>query len=239
MLAAPVGTVLSPLAVTPAYAWRVVYDPRNHGENLLTAARSLDQINNQITQLQNEAQMLMNQARDLASLPYSALSELQASMQETQGLISEAQRLAYDVVDIERVFDARYGTAAGAGDADVMVGNARERWQTSVAGFEDALKVQAGVVGNIDTFRSQTETLVTRSQTAVGALQVAQAGNQLLALQSAQIADLTAAIAASARADALEAARVASAEEQARENLDRFLHYGTGYTPTRVRMFGG
>jgi P-type conjugative transfer protein TrbJ len=239
MLAAPVGMVLAPLVATPVHAWRVVYDPRNHAENLLTAARSLEQINNQIAQLQNEAQMLTNQARDLASLPFSALSELQASVQETQALLSEAQRLAYDVADIERAFDAQYGTAAGAGDADVMVGNARERWQTSVASFEDALKVQAGVVGNVETYRSKSEALVTRSQDAVGALQAAQAGNQLLALQSAQLADLTAAIAAANRADALEAARAASAEEQARENLHRFLHYGTGYARTRVRMFGG
>jgi len=59
-----------------------------------------------------------------------------------------------------------------------------------------------------------------------------------LALQSAQIADLTAAIAAQNRVEALEAARAASAEAQARENLARFLDYGSGYTPTTVRLFG-
>ncbi len=237
--AIPVSAILSPIVATPAHAWRIVYDPRNHAESLLTAARSLEQINNQIAQLQNEAQMLMNQARNLASLPYSALADLQASVQETQGLLGEAQRVAYDVAEIERLFGDQYGTAAGTGDAAAMLGNARERWEISVAGFEDALKVQAGVVGNIETVRSQSEALVTRSQNAVGALQAAQAGNQLLALQSAQIADLTAAIAASSRAEALEAARAASAEEQARENLKRFLQTGTGYAPTRVRMFGG
>ena len=39
-------------------------------QNILqTAARSLEEVNNQITSLQNEAQMLINQARNLASLP--------------------------------------------------------------------------------------------------------------------------------------------------------------------------
>ena len=47
---------------------RIVYDPTNHAENLLTAARTLEQINNQIAQLQNEAQMLINQARNLERL---------------------------------------------------------------------------------------------------------------------------------------------------------------------------
>ena len=81
------------------------------------------------------------------------------------------------------------------------------------------------------------QTLVAQSQGATGALQAAQAGNQLLALQSTQMADLTAAIAAQNRAQALEVARRASAEAQAQENLSRFLDYGAGYEPTTVRMF--
>ena len=152
-------------------------------------------------------------------------------------MLNQAQRIAHDVADIERVFAERYGTAAASGDFDAMVGNARERWENSVAGFEDALKVQAGVVGNIEDARAEMQAIVAESQAAVGALQAAQAGNQLLALQSAQIADLTAAVAAQNRAQALEAARAASAEAQARENLARFLDYGAGYAPATVRMF--
>lgn len=236
---------VTPAAAPPAHAFfgggfgRIVYDPRNHAENILSAARALEQINNQIQQLQNEAQMLINQARNLASLPHSSLAELQASVQRTQQLLSEAQRIAHDVAAIDRAFTEDYGAAAAAGDFDARIVGARNRWETSVAGFEDALKVQAGVVGNIDGARAEMSALVARSQSATGALQAAQAGNQLLALQSTQIADLTAAIAAQNRAESLEAARAASAEAQARENLARFLDYGGGYTPTSVRLFGG
>jgi P-type conjugative transfer protein TrbJ len=66
---------------------------------------------------------------------------------------------------------------------------------------------------------------------------VTQAGNQLLALQARQIADLTALVAAQGRAQALEAAQRAAAQDQAREQLRRFLAPGTGYKPTRVEMF--
>jgi len=97
--------------------------------------------------------------------------------------------------------------------------------------------VQAGVVGNIEGARTEMQALVAESQSATGALQATQAGNQLLALQSSQIADLTAAIAAQNRASALESARAATAEAQARENLARFLDYGGGYASTTVRMF--
>ncbi len=92
---------VSALFTTPAHALfgfgRIVYDPTNHAENLLTAARTLEQINNQITSLQNEAQMLINQARNLASLPHSSLQALQQNVQRTQQLLGEAQNIAFDV----------------------------------------------------------------------------------------------------------------------------------------------
>ena len=56
--------------------------------------------------------------------------------------------------------------------------------------------MQAGVVANLDTNRTQMSALVTSSQSATGALQATQAGNQLAALQAQQLADLTAAVAA-------------------------------------------
>ena len=49
-------------AAPPSSAQVVVFDPSNYAQNVLTAARALQQINNQITSLQNQAQMLINQA---------------------------------------------------------------------------------------------------------------------------------------------------------------------------------
>ncbi|MDY6861250.1 MAG: P-type conjugative transfer protein TrbJ, partial [Pseudomonadota bacterium] len=75
LIAAPVAAVPLLLPQPASAAW-IVYDPSNYAQNLLTAARTLEQINNQITSLQNEAQMLINQARNLTGLPYSALQQL-------------------------------------------------------------------------------------------------------------------------------------------------------------------
>ncbi len=233
------GIAAPTLIVTPSAHARVVYDPWNHAENLLSAARALDQINNQIQSLQNQAQMLINQARNLASLPYSSIQRLQQSLQRTQQLLGQAQRLAYQVTDIERAFQSGYGAGAGAGSAAQMIDGARERWHTSMAGFEDALKTQATVVGNLSTMRGEMDALVARSQGATGALQATQAGNQLVALQTQQLADLTALMAAQGRAQALEAARIASGEEQAREQLRRFLAPGGGHQAGSARMFYG
>ena len=227
------------LVSAPAHAQfgGIVYDPTNYSQNVLTAARTLEQINNQIRSLENEAQSLINDAKNLASLPTSTLSALQAQVQQTQQLLSNVQRIAYSVQSIDQAFSARYGASNLSATDRAMVDNAKSRWQDTVSAFEDALKVQAGVVGNIDGSRAAMEQLVTSSQSASGALQAAQAGNQLLALQARQIADLTALIAAQGRAQALEASQRAAAQDQAREQLRRFLTPGTGYQPTPVQMF--
>ena len=75
------------------------------------------------------------------------------------------------------------------------------------------------------------------SQSATGALQAAQSGNQLIALQTNQLADLTAVVASLARAQSLESARTVASQAQAREQLQRFLDYGPGYQPQTARMF--
>lgn len=223
----------------PAHAQfgEVVFDPSNYAQNILTAARALQQINNQITSLQNEATMLINQGRNLASLPYSSLQQLQQSVQRTQQLLGEAQRLAYNVQNIDQAFRTTYGNASLSSTDQKLVSDARDRWQNTVGGLQDAMRVQAGVVGNIDTNRTEMSALVGRSQSATGALQATQAGNQLLALQAQQLADLTAVVAANGRAQALADAERSSAADQGREQRRRFLTPGSGYQPGTARMF--
>ena len=244
VLALALATPLAPVLTTPAHAFfggfgRIVYDPTNHAENLLTAARSLEQINNQIAQLQNEAQMLINQARNLASLPFSALQQLQQNIQRTQQLLSQAQSIAFDVQQIDRMFQQDYGKLSISATDAQLIADARSRWENTVGGLQDAMRVQAGVVGNIDSNRSAMSALVDQSQNAVGALQATQAGNQLLALQSQQLSDLIAVISANGRATAMLEADRATAAEQGRIQRERFLTPGSGYQPGNAQMFNG
>lgn len=233
----PVMVLTAGLAISPAWGL-TVFDPSNYAQNVLQAARALEQINNQITSLANEARMLANQARNLESLPTSTLSQLQSSILHTQSLIAQAQNLAYDVQQIEAAYSSSYGPASTSASDTALVATAQDRWQISVGAFEDSLKTQAGVVGNIPSNSDAMATLVSSSQSATGALQAAQAGNQLLALQSQQLSDLTALLAAQARADALEQARTASTEAQGQEQYRRFSTR-SGYVPHDVTMFGG
>ena len=220
-----------------ASAQLVVFDPNNYAQNVLTAARALQQINNQIVSLQNQAKMLINQAKNLATLPFSSLLQLEQSIQRTQQLLAQAQRIAYDIQQIDRAFSTTYALASSSLSNQTLIANAQTRWQNALVGLQDAMRTQATVVGNLDTNRTQMSALVTASQGATGALQASQAGNQLLALQAQQLADLTAVVAAHGRAQNLESAQRAAAQDQGREQLRRFLTQGQGYQPTTVQMF--
>lgn len=222
---------------SPLSAQLAVFDPTNYAQNVMTAANTLQQINNQITSLQNEAQMLINQARNLTSLPYSSLQSLQQSIGETQRLLNEARRIAYDVGQIDQAFSTHYGPASMSASSTSLIDGARQRWQNSLSALQDAMRVQAGIVQSIGTARSEAGSLLSSSQSAVGALQASQAGNQLLALQSKQLADVTALLASQGRAQSLELARQAEAQEQAREQMRRFIAPGQGYQPGNVAMF--
>ncbi|TWI59413.1 P-type conjugative transfer protein TrbJ [Bradyrhizobium huanghuaihaiense] len=79
---------ISPLSTTSVLAQWIVYDPTNFSQNVLTAARELQQINNQIQMLTNQAQSLVNQGKNLANLPLSTLTQLQSSIAKTQSLLT-------------------------------------------------------------------------------------------------------------------------------------------------------
>jgi type IV secretion system protein TrbJ len=213
-LAAPIA--FSSVVTSPAYAWRIVFDPSNYAQNVLTAARTLEQITHQITSLQNEATMLINQARNLANLPFSALQTLQQNVQKTQQLLQQAQGIAFNVQQIDQMFSQKYGNVSMSATDQQLVSDARSRWQNTVGGLQDAMRVQAGVVGNIDTNRTQ-----------------------MSELQSQQLSDLVALLAANGRAGALTEAERTAAAEQGREQRRRFLTPGSGYQPGNAQMFNG
>ena len=232
-----IGVALA-FAPGPATGQMVVYDPSNYAQNVLQAARALQQINNQITSLQNQTQMLLNQVKNLTSLPYSALQAIDQSIVRTQQLLNQAQRIAFDINQIDQAFGRSYPQSYPAStSSQQLAGDAQTRWQNALAAYQDALRVQAGVVQSLETSRSQTNGLLSSSQSATGLLQANQAGNQLIALQTRQLLDLTALIAAQSRARSLDGARLTANQEQGRAQLNQFLTAGRGYQPQTVQMF--
>lgn len=228
------------IAGTPmARAQWIVLDPTNLVQNMLTAARSLEQINNQIQQLQNEAQMLNNQARHLARLDFSALAQLKTSLAATQQLIEQAQGLAFTVSKFDSEFAQWYPQAySSAHSGRQMANDARARWRQALEALRTSTRVQAQSMQNLASDERTLTDLLTRSQAAAGALQATQATNELLALQAKQTLQAQQMQITQDRAAALLQARHLAVEERAREVRRRFHGSGTPYTPYAVRFYG-
>lgn len=228
---------LAGLTAGPAHAIPV-FDASNFTQNLLTAARTLQQVNNQIHQLQNEAQMLQNQARNLHPLNYSALAELRAALAATDRLIAEARGLAFAVSQVETQFAALYPDTYDPGLPGArLLSDAREHWRNSLESLRTAVRVQAQVQENFRTDTAVLGELVARSQGAAGALEATQAGNQLLALAVRQQLQAQQLAVSEGRAVATEAARGVAAAERARAVRTKFLGAGARYTPAPVHLY--
>ncbi len=237
-LAAGVAVLTLATASVPADAQWIVYDPTNFSQNVLTAARELQQVNQNIQSLENQATMLINQAKNLAGLPYSSLAQLEASIQRTEQLLMQAQKIAYSVTTIDQAFTQVYPQSySGSTSSTQMLADAQTRWQNARAGYQDSMHVQAGVVQNLQNAQTQISALISSSQSASGALQAAQSGNQIMGLAAQQLADLTGVIAAMARAQSLDSAGRLESEAQGQQQMQNFLNYGAGYQPGNAQMF--
>lgn len=210
----------------------VVFDPSNYSQNILTAARALQQINNQIQMLQNQAQSLMNQARNLTTINFPELQALQQTIQQIDQLMGQAQGIQFRVANLDQQFRSMFPTSFNqALTNNQHVIDARARLDTSMATYKQTMTVQAQVVENIAADQASLNGIVQRSQGAQGALQAQQATNQLLALVAKQQFQIQTLMAAQYRADAIERANRTQAQTDAQDATSKFLGSGNAYTP--------
>jgi len=220
-------------AVQPAQAQLggIVFDPRNYAQNMLTAARTLQQISNQVQSLQHEATMLQNMARNLDRLDFSSLQQISSSLRRIGTLMNQAEGIALNVSATNAALDASFPRSGnGALSTDQTVVRAQTQWQASMDGWRQTMRVQAQVVENVQADAPLLRSLVSASQGADGAMQAQQAANQLTALSIQQQMQLQTMMAAQYRADALERARQAQALEAARQETQRFIGSADIYT---------
>lgn len=227
------------LVVPQAKAQLAVIDAANLAQNTLTAARMLQDINNQLVQLQNEAQMLINDARNLTTLPFNIVSQLRATLALTTQLINQAQGITYQLGQAQAQFTRFYPASYGAGISGAfMAADALQRWTHSLEALQTTIGMQAQAAQNLAVDEQSLATLVQQSQAAIGILQAAQATNQLLALQSRQAIQEQQLRLTQDRSFALEQARSVAAEARSREVRRRFQGTGTQYTPQPINVYG-
>ncbi len=97
-------------AATPAHAQfgGIVFDPRNYAQNILTAARTLQSVNQQIQQLQNEAQMLVAMGKNLSRIDFPQLDALKQKLAEIDRLMGRAQAIDFRVGQLDDQFKSLF-----------------------------------------------------------------------------------------------------------------------------------
>ena len=208
------------LTTTPAHAQLTVFDPSNYSQNLLTAARTLTQINNQIQSLQNQARSLINQAKNLTTIDFPELQALTQTLQQVDRLMGQAQGIRLQVSGLDQqfhqLFPQSFGQALRMNDQVIA---ARGRLDAAMTAYQHTMTVQT------------LASIVAKSQGAEGSLQAQQATNQLLALSAKQQFQIQNMMAAQYRAETIERAREAQAQIDAQAATKKFLGSGTAYTP--------
>lgn len=226
-----IGTTMT---ATPAHAQfgGIVFDPSNYAQNILTAARTLQTVNQQIQQLQNEAQMLVNMGKNLSRIDFPQLDALKQKLAEIDRLMGRAQAIDFQVDQLDAKFQSLYRQDFGSAlRTDARVRDARARLDASMGAFRQTMTVQAQVVENIQSDAEALADIVARSQGAEGSLQAQQATNQLLALAAKQQFQLQHMMAAQFRSEAVEQARRATQAAEARAATKKFIGSGSAYTP--------
>lgn len=220
------------LAVPPAGAMPV-FDQANYSQNLLTAARTLKQIDQQIRQLQNEAQMLSNMDKHLKRVDFPELAKLKDNLARVEALMEKAEGVDFGVDQLDARMAALFPKDFSGLTRSASVAQAKARLEAAMASYRRTLAVQSRIAADVKEDAAVLAEVAARSSSAEGSLQAQQATNQLLALAAKQQMQLQQMMAAAYEADMIDRARAAQSAAEARERTRRFLGDGKAYTPIR------
>lgn len=208
----------------------IVIDPSNLAQNILTAANTLEQINNQVKQLQNEADMLINQATNLVRTGYNPQAEINRLLNEISVLMDRARSISYVVSETDRLFQENFPEDYSTWSRTQMATAAEMQWVSARSAFNDTLLVQSQIVQTLKEDTSSLDVMLAETAIAEGNLSVSQTGNQIAALGVKQTMQMQEMMAVQYRADALARARDLQIEREGREKLARFVGGASAYT---------
>ncbi len=234
LLALPLIACVLTSCVPKSAAQLTVFDPSNLQQNLLSATRALEQINNQVRQLQNQAQVLLRMDQNLLRLGGTISPDLQRTLADLQGQLRAGEGVALSLRATEGAYERLFPRQVSAAlTTDDALRNAKLRWEEEYASLRRAALLQGQVVDHVDADARLLDTAMARSRNAAGALEVTQAGNEILGLSVKQALQLQSLVAAQKRSETLTRARDLATEDEARQRFKTFLGNGQAYTASR------
>jgi type IV secretion system protein TrbJ len=201
-------TVATAFVVPQQASAIVVYDPTNHIQNVLTAARALEQIRIQTDQL-------TAQIRSLAQSPYDHAAQIGEAMRALDELNSQARGLASTVRGLDRQFEDLYPGNVNARTAMQRLEAASRRIEMSRQTAQDLARTAASVEASRTARSSRMAGAIAASRAAEGETGAIQSSVQALGVLSEQLENLQTLMAAQSRLAAQEAAERAAQREEA------------------------
>jgi P-type conjugative transfer protein TrbJ len=202
---------VSLVAATPVPAQQVVFDPRNHIENALQAARQLES--------------LANEARSLAASPYSHLTQNSQSLRDMAELARTARGLASSVGGLEQQFRDLYPDDLTGTDLMRLLEQGEARTAAALRTAEDVARTAAELERLGQDRSGRLSGALTASETAQGQTAAVQSTNQMLAVLAEDLAALRTIMLAQSRllaeTTAREAADRAAGDEARRRRWSR------------------
>ncbi len=207
--------LLSASSAMPAGAQMVVFDPTNHIENALQAARQLQSIT-------NEVQMLINQARALAASPYSHLIETSQTLRDIADLARSVKGVAAGVADLESQFEDLYPTAVAGLDPRTALQQALGRTDTARETAQDLARAAAELERLSQGRDRRMHGALAASQAASGQTAALQSSTQMLAVLAEDLGSMRTILLAQSRLMAQDSARQAAERAAAAETRRQY-----------------
>ncbi|MBX9746636.1 MAG: hypothetical protein K2X34_07025 [Hyphomonadaceae bacterium] len=214
--------------VPPAQAQRIVYDPTNYAQNLLQAARALEQIRNQIRQIEQAAAMLRQN-------PLQLSPELSQSIGEARALFETAQGIAFEVSQVSEDIRQLYPETWDEFDLDDILARSQQWVSESRRSLERAMEAEARAAQSVERARGHIDRALQSSAQSEGQTGAIQAGNQLLGVTAGQLTEIHALLVAQGRALETERLERLAREERGREIQRRAFPTETTTTATPAR----
>lgn len=216
------------VGATPAKAQIPVIDPGNLAQNMLQAAQGLEQIHNQIQQIEQQASMLASSGLQMSP-------ELSQDIGEARALFNRARAIGFQLGQIESQFQSLYPEQYEQFDL-ASIGDRTGQWLAEDrANLQRAMQAEARAAENLQSTQGRVRRALNASVSAEGQTSAVQAGNQLLGINAAQLADIQSLLVAQSRALSSERMERVAREERASDTQRRAFPAGAQQSLTPAR----
>ena len=196
-------------------------------EQLVQEATAVNQLTEAMTQSAQQIQMVMNQVKNLQSLPLQMWPNISSLISNIVNIAGSAQGLTYASMNTAAQVSAQYGNTSAP------LQNYRQnlqQWTANLNNQTATILQQYGMeANNFSTEQSALQAVQDASQSAMGRMQVLQAGNQISGMMVNQLQHLRGDILSGNQVMMNAVANHANQVQQDRNNGDAWINSNATY----------